>query len=310
MQHPPEHDLQLQNADLPKFDSFAKKRVSLIFAHQDHEILVAELIRRLRSIASMMSFAYVSNGDSNIAPEEFSRDPGRRERESTASLGLLGVQPEQIHYLRTSERHLTTSLANPSASTTKLILTLVTNLREHLQRVCPDIIITDAFEGSNPSHDLLNWIVYNVKPSQVPMIEFPHYTLQGPFPSGTRVGTFTNDAGKTHLISDSAVGMFGGELPVREDGVMLKEEMARCHETQYQHIQATFAPYYRRDVEMRREQFREVISRDFRSRPTQFLFGRPVNPLFYEAYAIHRRQYQTPMTFESFCRAINDYERA
>lgn len=163
------------------------KRPLLIVAHQDDELNYAGLIQRLGSDTRII---WVTNGDGlyfemNIPPHEYSKI---RQEEAIKAASIIDLKEENLRCLQFSEveiyRRFAELYQNPPSiqSHKRFFEEIKESIKKMVYEIEPDIIITDAWQGGHPEHDLTHFLTFcairdyeKEKSKRIDFIHIPEY---------------------------------------------------------------------------------------------------------------------------------------
>lgn len=137
-----------------------------LFAHPDDDTFIAGTMKTLIAGRAKVHAAWLTSGD-------FLGQAERRERELAEAAAVLGLLPERIHLLRLPDLGLVSRLSDAAEIVSDLF-----------DRVKPDGVFADAFEGGHPDHDAVNFLAYEARVRtglNARLFEFPLYNGTGPF---------------------------------------------------------------------------------------------------------------------------------
>ncbi|MCX7943076.1 MAG: PIG-L family deacetylase [Deltaproteobacteria bacterium] len=153
-------------------DKFLKekdyKRPLFIVAHQDDELNYAGLIKRLGSKTHII---WVTNGDGlyfemGVSPEKYAEI---RQREAIKAAEAVGIDERNLLCLKFSEVEIYKRFAelNRSPQSMRIHKSFFKGIKDAIKDVVfgyePDVIITDAWQGGHPEHDLTHFFAYCAK---------------------------------------------------------------------------------------------------------------------------------------------------
>jgi LmbE family N-acetylglucosaminyl deacetylase len=154
-----------------------------LIAHQDDELNYAGLIQRLGSATRIV---WLTNGDGlyfemGISPEEYGE---LRQKEAINAASAVGISRENLLCLKFSEVEIYRRLSElyKSQKTIKVHRDYFDKIRNEVknvvQRINPDVIFTDAWQGGHPEHDLTHFFTFlairDLKREQNIQIDFIH----------------------------------------------------------------------------------------------------------------------------------------
>jgi len=151
-----------------------------LLAHPDDEVFIVGTMRQLLVKGVDVHAAWLTSGD-------FDGKGALRERELGEAMQILGLHRSRVHLMRLPDLGLVRLMDRAAADVTKL-----------MDRIRPDVVFADAFEGGHPDHDAVNFLAYegSYRASlRARLFEFPLYNGSGPaltwwwringFPPGT-----------------------------------------------------------------------------------------------------------------------------
>lgn len=121
-------------------------RYVLVVAHPDDEFYTANIMASLVAQGKQVHIVYLTSGDgaaSSLAAV--------RENEASRSAEIIGIDAQNLHFLRISEKTLLDSAA-----------TALTALNDLLSTLAPDCVITHDFEAGHNHHDFTSFCAYTV----------------------------------------------------------------------------------------------------------------------------------------------------
>ncbi|HNZ02681.1 MAG TPA: PIG-L family deacetylase [Myxococcota bacterium] len=201
------------------------RRGMVILAHQDDEATFGGIVSRLPADTA---FLWVTNGDGlsdqfGMPDAEYA---ARRQKETIAAMEIAGFGPERLTFLGAGEKDIYARLAslddpNPTwsrAAVMTFFKDLAARVRAEVLSVRPDFIITQAWQGGHPEHDLTHLMAVlaarqlpDCQVFEVPEYEL-YYTVFLRFPPWHK--------GIVH------------EACLTPDEVAIKKKMLDCYETQ------------------------------------------------------------------------------
>ncbi len=147
-----------------EFSARASKfaRPLYLLAHHDDEIGVGGLLQRLGPGAGVV---WVTNSDgryfdSQLDPPEYGE---LRKREGVRAVGTMGIPESQTRCLDFSEVEIYRRLSelHSGKSTVQDVLPFFSEMREAVRKVVfeirPDMVVTMAWQGGQPEHDLTHF---------------------------------------------------------------------------------------------------------------------------------------------------------
>lgn len=142
---------------MPKISEF--QTYFFIFAHPDDEVYSCILMNRLIKQGKAVHAIYITSGDAGGQAD-------MREKELASSMQLIGLNPNNLHLLRTPELSLLHSLT-----------TVVKELQKLAEQYHPDCVIGQDYEGGHEGHDAASFCASElVKKANIPNhFVFPIY---------------------------------------------------------------------------------------------------------------------------------------
>lgn len=163
------------------------KKPLFIIAHQDDELNYAGLILRLGKSTNIV---WLTNGDGlysemGITPDEYAK---LRQAEAIKAVAAVGIEEKNTLCLKFSEIEIYKRFAelNKSPSSIRDHIDFFKRIKDEVKKVVfengPDVIITDAWQGGHPEHDLTHFFTYcairdyyNEKGKRIDFIHIPEY---------------------------------------------------------------------------------------------------------------------------------------
>lgn len=133
----------------PAFDPDPEQRWAFVFAHPDDEISIGAWIRRLTQAGARVDLVFTHG-----TPERFA--------EARDSARLMGVDAQRVTTLGLPDRYLAENLSQMRKT-----------LQQALDPLCPDRVVTCAFEQGHLDHDATHVAVVRSFPG--PVFEVPLY---------------------------------------------------------------------------------------------------------------------------------------
>lgn len=261
---------------------FDQERYLWVLAHPDDEIQQFGLIQRLHQLGKHQRFIIVTNGDSNV-PEDVLRS--LESREAFKKFGLENF----IEFLDYSQKDVDIAFLNNNSNIFKNIKY---SIECRIQLDKPHYVMTTAFEGGNPTHDVLNYIVNKIIYREVGRhkvgIEFPQYHMS---PDGLVFGRFWNQVSKEHIKVDNII--MG--LHLKDNELLKKIECIDFYKSQQEMIESAIKIAGIGTAEY--EMFRKIPKdRDYNKKPH--------DKIFYERYALGNQKYPRIISFSDFKKII------
>lgn len=139
------------------------ERPILICAHPDDEVISSS--KYISSSRDRIHIAYVTDGD---ADEEGGKKRKERSQESRTALEYAGIEDRnQIHFL-----------GFPESDTPNESRTILHRIKQLIERLDPDLILTHAYDGAHFDHDLVRFLINILISSEsldIPIAEFALY---------------------------------------------------------------------------------------------------------------------------------------
>ncbi|MCX7959041.1 MAG: PIG-L family deacetylase, partial [Deltaproteobacteria bacterium] len=141
------------------------KRPLFIIAHQDDELNYAGLIQRLGRDTHIV---WVTNGDGlyfemGVTPEEYAEI---RQKEAVNAASTVGIAEKNLKCLKFSEVEIYRRFAelNQKPDEIRAHRDYFGQIRDEVKKVIfeyePDVVITDAWQGGHPEHDLTHFFTF------------------------------------------------------------------------------------------------------------------------------------------------------
>ncbi len=141
------------------------KRPLFIIAHQDDELNYAGLIQRLGKNTRIV---WLTNGDGlyfemGVTPQEYAEI---RQKEAVNAAQAVGIGEQNLKCLGFSEVEIYRRFAelHQTPSDIKNHRDFFENIKSAVKKVVfdyePDVLITDAWQGGHPEHDLTHFFTY------------------------------------------------------------------------------------------------------------------------------------------------------
>lgn len=137
------------------------RRCMVILAHQDDEATFAGVVQRL---GPDTRFLWVTNGDGlsdelNMPDAEYAE---KRRLETVKAMNIVGVSGDRLTFLGNGEKDIYAKLASlddpnpvfPRASVLSFFRDISARVTAEVLAFRPDFIITHAWQGGQPEHDL------------------------------------------------------------------------------------------------------------------------------------------------------------
>jgi LmbE family N-acetylglucosaminyl deacetylase len=164
-----------------------------LFAHPDDDVFIAGAMRLLLERGTELHCVWVTSGDYFGKGEQ-------REKELAQAMSVLGLHEPCVHLLRFPDLGLLSRLDEAADSFAAL-----------LDRIRPDVIVANAFEGGHPDHDCVNFLAYE-GPTRLGiaprLFEFPLYNGSGPsYQWRWKINRFPNSSPPEQhtVLTDTAV---------------------------------------------------------------------------------------------------------
>lgn len=120
-------------------DLFSGQTYLLVVAHPDDELYSCVLVRRLILSGKKVSIAFITSGDAGS-------NPAIREQEALKSAALVGIENDNVYFLRIPELQFPT-----------LIKEVVRKGVEIIKENSIDFVIGQDYEGGHEGHDLASF---------------------------------------------------------------------------------------------------------------------------------------------------------
>jgi LmbE family N-acetylglucosaminyl deacetylase len=136
-----------------------------LFAHPDDEVFIVGTMRQLLVKGPDVHAAWLTSGD-------YGGKGQVRERELAEAMNILGLHRSRIHVMRLPDLGLVRIMERAADEVTKL-----------MDRIRPDVVFANAFEGGHPDHDAVNFLAYEGSfraGLRASLFEFPLYNGSGP----------------------------------------------------------------------------------------------------------------------------------
>ena len=143
----------------------ASKTYLFLFAHPDDDALICGTMKMLLDRGAEVHAAWLTSGD-------FFGQGDKRESELDRATSHLGLAQSRVHLLRFPDLGLVPELERAAEAVTDL-----------MDRVRPQVVLANAFEGGHPDHDSVNFLAYEARARKnidSELLEFPVYNGTGP----------------------------------------------------------------------------------------------------------------------------------
>lgn len=169
------------------------KTYLFLFAHPDDDSFICGTMKMLLDRGAEVHAAWLTSGD-------FFGQGERRETELDRVTSCIGFARSQVHLLKFPDLGLVAELERAAEAVTDL-----------MDRIRPQVVVADAFEGGHPDHDSVNFLAYEARKRTgigTELFEFPLYNGTGPVHHWRwRINRFPPDGPEVlyHPLDDSAV---------------------------------------------------------------------------------------------------------
>jgi LmbE family N-acetylglucosaminyl deacetylase len=162
--------------------------VVILLAHHDDEYFLSARIEREVTVGNDVYVVYTTHGSA------YGTSPERREGESLRALGLLRVPPSHVIFVGRDHEVADGSAAGRGPE-------ILSACRAALDRLAVGRLITPAWEGGHPDHDVTHLVGRRLSREWGighEMYEFPLYTAAGAPRGFFRVNRFPASRGHRH----------------------------------------------------------------------------------------------------------------
>ena len=139
----------------PRSDFTSEGTLLVVVAHQDDELIIAGgAMARTLYKGGDVHVVYTVDGVTrhpSLTEGEAQKRIARRESESLACLADLGIPRQNAHFLRYENEEGLTKLSNVDRA--------VNQVAQLIEELDPYGVVTSAFEGGHPDHDMTHFIV-------------------------------------------------------------------------------------------------------------------------------------------------------
>ena len=262
---------------------YGKKNL-MFFAHPDDELAILGLISHLYPTEEL-GLVWVTNGDSNTNID--------RTAESKNALALLGIE-NLSEFWNFSQKSIDKSLLNKDY---QILREINDSITDKISSFNPSHVFTCAFEGGNPTHDLINFFIHQTLLSSqyinggITGIEFPQYHLE----DGIKVfGRFYSEDIVEH---ENHPGIYGFHLS--EETLTKKIKTRNCYKSQKDFFKELGKSAWEELAEI--EVFRRIPrKRDYTIKPKE--------GIYYEEHGrkrVEKGKYKQFITFQDFKQAVS-----
>ncbi len=136
-----------------------------LFAHPDDDVFICGTMRQLLVKGADDHTAWLTSGD-------YYGKGQLRERELAEATNIIGLHRSRVHLMRFPDLGLVRLMESAANEVAKL-----------MDRIRPDVVFADAFEGGHPDHDAVNFLAYEGSLRvrlRASLFEFPLYNGSGP----------------------------------------------------------------------------------------------------------------------------------
>jgi LmbE family N-acetylglucosaminyl deacetylase len=137
-----------------------------LFAHPDDDVFIAGSMKLLLDSGAEVHCIWATSGD------YFGLEK-KREKQLADAMSIVGVPPENLHLLRFPDLGLVARMDEVADAVASV-----------MDKVKPEVVFVNAFEGGHPDHDSVNFLAYEgsaragINPK---FFEFPLYNGAGQF---------------------------------------------------------------------------------------------------------------------------------
>jgi LmbE family N-acetylglucosaminyl deacetylase len=164
----------------------ASSKCMVILAHQDDEVTFAGLLQRL---PANTQFLWTTNGDglsdgTGLSDKDYAE---KRRLETIAAMKIAGVGEDRLRFLGHSEKEIYAKIASlddeapkfSQADVMSYFRGIASQVRAEVLAFKPDTIITHAWQGGQPEHDLTHYMAVRAAShlKKCRIFEVPEYEL-------------------------------------------------------------------------------------------------------------------------------------